>query len=128
MAYSGTELAILHSFDKRVASARERRGWSQEKLAAEAGLDRTYVGGIERGERNVALLNINKLAMALEEDLPASFLAGVAASPPDSASVLPGSAGAVLQVEVRHEEVRFSGLRRLRGQEGQVARSYTECL
>jgi transcriptional regulator with XRE-family HTH domain len=42
-----------------------RAGLSQEKLAAVAGLDRTYVGGIERGERNVALINISRLAEAL---------------------------------------------------------------
>lgn len=55
----------LVTLGKNVRSSREQRGWSQERLAAEAGLDRTYVGGIERGERNVAILNIAKLASAL---------------------------------------------------------------
>jgi transcriptional regulator with XRE-family HTH domain len=45
---------------------------SQEDLADEAGLHRTYVGGIERGERNVAFLNLVKLARAL--GVPASEL------------------------------------------------------
>jgi transcriptional regulator with XRE-family HTH domain len=52
-------------FGKRVRALRGKRGWSQEKLAEEAELDRTYIGGIERGERNVALLNICRLAKAL---------------------------------------------------------------
>lgn len=57
-----------HLFGKRLRYLRTRAGLSQEKLALEAGLDRTYVGGIERGARNVALLNIMRLAIALKVD------------------------------------------------------------
>lgn len=56
---------VLQSFGARVRAERERFGMSQETLADRAGLHRTYVGGIERGERNVGLLNIARLARAL---------------------------------------------------------------
>ena len=55
------------NLDKRVRRAHEARGWSQEQLADKAQLDRTYIGGVERGERNLALLNVNKLAVALSD-------------------------------------------------------------
>jgi transcriptional regulator with XRE-family HTH domain len=44
---------------------RNERGWSQEDLAAEAGLHRTFVGAVERAERNISLDNIEKLAVAV---------------------------------------------------------------
>jgi transcriptional regulator with XRE-family HTH domain len=53
-------------FGKRVRGLRLERGLSQEKLAELADLHRNYVGGVERGERNVALLNIVALAHALK--------------------------------------------------------------
>ncbi|MDR1854281.1 MAG: helix-turn-helix domain-containing protein [Azoarcus sp.] len=52
-------------FGLRLSEMRKSRGWSQERLAAESGLARSYVGGVERGQRNIALLNICKLADAL---------------------------------------------------------------
>ena len=79
MPYSRSEQAVLRRFGERVREARDRRGWSQEQLAAEAGLDRTYVGSVERGERNIALLNINKLALALNDDF-----AGILPGPADT--------------------------------------------
>ena len=56
---------ILKRFGDRVRELRKGCGWSQEELAQECELDRTYVGGIERGERNVALRNVEKIAAAL---------------------------------------------------------------
>lgn len=55
----------LRRFGQKVRAERKRRGLSQEALALECGLDRTYVGGVERGERNISLLNIVKIAKAL---------------------------------------------------------------
>ena len=52
-------------FGRRVRVLRERAGLSQEALAAKAGIHRTYMGGVERGERNISLKNIVRLAAAL---------------------------------------------------------------
>ncbi len=52
-------------FGQRVAHLRKQIGWSQEKLANESGLARSYLGGVERGQRNIALVNICRLAKAL---------------------------------------------------------------
>lgn len=68
-------------FGSRLSEIRRSRGWSQEKLASESGLARSYVGGVERGQRNIALRNICKLAGALGLS-PAVLLV-----PPDSGSV-----------------------------------------
>jgi transcriptional regulator with XRE-family HTH domain len=53
-------------FGNRVRELRLQRKFSQEKLAELADLHRNYVGGVERGERNVSLLNIVKLARGLK--------------------------------------------------------------
>lgn len=49
-------------FGKRIAALRKERGWSQEQLALESGLARSYLGGVERGQRNISLINIYRLA------------------------------------------------------------------
>ena len=60
---------ILEKFGQRVRELRNDAGLSQEKFAAKCGMDRTYVGGIERGERNVALRNIERIAKALGKSI-----------------------------------------------------------
>ncbi len=61
------------SFGNQVRRLRTQLGWSQEKLAFESGLDRSYVGGVERGERNISLKNIYRLAVALGVPAKALF-------------------------------------------------------
>lgn len=57
---------ILITFGKKVREIRKQKALSQEKLAFKAGLHRTYIGMIERAEKNITLLNIEKIAKALE--------------------------------------------------------------
>jgi len=59
----------LIALGKNVRQIRSDRGLSQEALADLCGLHRTYLGGIERGERNVSLLNIVRIAQALDVDI-----------------------------------------------------------
>jgi transcriptional regulator with XRE-family HTH domain len=59
-------LNILITFGKQVREKRIQKGLSQEKLAEKASLHRTYIGMIERAEKNITLLNIEKIARALE--------------------------------------------------------------
>jgi transcriptional regulator with XRE-family HTH domain len=64
----------LHrKFGARIRSLRLGLSLSQEELAAECGLDRTYIGGIERGERNPSLKNISLIAKALHVPIAALF-------------------------------------------------------
>ena len=58
-------MEICKKFGSRVRDLRIAQGISQEVLAQKSGLHRTYIGGIERGERNISLVNIEKIAKAL---------------------------------------------------------------
>lgn len=57
---------MLIRFGRKVRMERQRRHISQEKLGEMAKVHRTYIGMIERGEKNITLLNIEKVAMALD--------------------------------------------------------------
>ena len=63
----------LIKFGKNVRELRKIKGFSQEELAHRAGLHRTYIGMIERAEKNITLLNINKLANAFDVQLKVLF-------------------------------------------------------
>lgn len=60
-----TKSPILEQFGQNVRKLRIKRGLSQEQLADKAGLHRTYIGMIERAEKNITLCNIEKIAIAL---------------------------------------------------------------
>lgn len=68
------------AFGQAIRTVRNRRGVSQESLALQCGLDRTYISGIERGTRNPSLTNILKLAAALDVR-PAELFAGIPNDP-----------------------------------------------
>ena len=57
---------VLKEFGKQVRELRAQAGYSQESFATKVGLHRTYMSAIERGEHNVSLLNIKKIAKALK--------------------------------------------------------------
>lgn len=78
------------AFGRRIKVLREARGLSQEGLAELAHLHRTYIGGIERGERNVSLLNIWHIAEALGVGPEVLFVSPNASDgrPPQSAGTV----------------------------------------
>lgn len=61
--------SIERRFGRRLRELREAQGISQEDLAGRAGVHRTYVGLLERGERNVTLRTVEKLAAALQLEM-----------------------------------------------------------
>jgi transcriptional regulator with XRE-family HTH domain len=62
--YAGNSALVALGF--AIRERRVKMGMSQEKLALEVGLDRSYIGGVERGEHNVALMNIVKISGCLK--------------------------------------------------------------
>ena len=64
---------ILKQFGKKVRDLRKAQGLSQEELAEKADLHYTYIGGVERGERNLSLKSIERIASALKIDIRELF-------------------------------------------------------
>jgi transcriptional regulator with XRE-family HTH domain len=60
---------LLNEFGARIRQLRSEKKWSQEKLSFATGFHRTYIGMIERGERNISLLNIAAFAKVFELNL-----------------------------------------------------------
>jgi transcriptional regulator with XRE-family HTH domain len=60
---------VLKRVGLQIRAARRKKGISQEALAFGADLDRSYVGGVERGERNITVVNLKKIAGALKVSL-----------------------------------------------------------
>ena len=69
LAKAKTNDEILELFGKNLRAIREERGLSQEALAFEAGFSRSYYTEVETGKRNISLINIMKLATALNIEL-----------------------------------------------------------
>jgi transcriptional regulator with XRE-family HTH domain len=65
LAMNREEIAFLRDLGFRVRERRVARNWTQEELARRCGLHRTYIGSVERGERNVSALNLLRLAKCL---------------------------------------------------------------
>jgi transcriptional regulator with XRE-family HTH domain len=69
----GRQEEVKKAFGARLRALRKARKLSQEKVALRCGLDRSYLGQIERGESNVSLINIHRIAEALEVEAGALF-------------------------------------------------------
>lgn len=65
-SYSKDEKSYLIKVGDRIRELRTETGLSQEKLSFACNLDRTYIGSVERGERNISIINLKKIAKALK--------------------------------------------------------------
>lgn len=63
----------LLALGKQIRKLREQSGYSQEAFASEVGLDRAYYGGVERGERNIASINLIQIAATLKVEVGELF-------------------------------------------------------
>lgn len=65
-SYSKEDKELLAKVGNRIRKLRVEKALSQEKLAFESDLDRTYIGSVERGERNISIINLGKISSALK--------------------------------------------------------------
>ena len=63
------ELSFLRQIGNRIREQRQALGWTQEELGQRCGLHRTFIGSVERGERNVSLLNLRLIATTLRVEV-----------------------------------------------------------
>lgn len=66
-------MSIKNKIGYRIKEIRNQKGISQEALAHIAGLDRTYINSVENGKRNISIVNIEKIAIALETSVRSFF-------------------------------------------------------
>jgi len=64
---------IQRKLGDRIRKLRSRRGWSQEQFAAVSGLHRTYIGAVERGEKNLTISTLHTLAKTLDTSISQLF-------------------------------------------------------
>lgn len=65
------KINVLEELGNRIREKRKARGWTQEELAAKADIDRSYIGGVERGERNLTFTMLCEICSALGHDVAA---------------------------------------------------------
>ena len=70
------KIALLEAFGAEVRQRRQALGYSQEAFGDHCGIDRSYMGGIERGEHNLALINVFRIIESLDVK-PSEFFAGL---------------------------------------------------
>lgn len=71
-------MSIQILFGQNVRLTREKYGWSQDRLSEETGLHRTYISGVERGVRNPTIEVVQKIAKALNANVPDLFMSTTA--------------------------------------------------
>ncbi|MGI8586552.1 MAG: helix-turn-helix transcriptional regulator [Chloroflexia bacterium] len=76
MSLGHEQKLFLKRLGLRVRELRYARGWSQEELASQCGLHRTYVGAVERGERNISVLNLLRISSSLGVSVNELFPSG----------------------------------------------------
>ena len=76
MSVQRQEALFLRRLGNSIRKQREGLNWSQERLAHESGLHRTYIGGVERGERNVSALALRRISQAMHISVADLFALG----------------------------------------------------